>query len=123
MSTSASGSSSAGAATAAGGTRPTSTTTLRRRAGTCRPSAASARAGAPVSRPTPAAGSWPASRRRESAWRAQRGAGAGGGALEQQLALASVARQRRGPLELGARLVEAAELGQELGADARQVVV
>ena len=44
-------------------------------------------------------------------------------ALEQQLALARVARERRGALELGARLVDAAELGEQVAAHARQQVV
>jgi hypothetical protein len=37
------------------------------------------------------------------------------GALEQQLALAAVARERRGSLELGARLLRSAELEQKVG--------
>ena len=45
------------------------------------------------------------------------------GAGQQQLALARVARERRRALELGARLVEAAELGQQVAAHARQQVV
>ena len=44
-------------------------------------------------------------------------------ALQQQFALARVAGQRRGALELGARLVGAAELGQQVRAHARQQVV
>ena len=42
---------------------------------------------------------------------------------EQQLALARVARQRRRPLELGAGLGQAAELGEQVAAHARQQVV
>ena len=42
---------------------------------------------------------------------------------KQQLALALVAGQRRGALELGARLVDAAELGEQVAADAGQQVV
>src|SRR5438067_767594 len=45
------------------------------------------------------------------------------GALEEQFALAEVARERRRPLELRARLVETAEPGEEVAAHARQEVV
>src|SRR5213595_693968 len=44
------------------------------------------------------------------------------GALEQELALACVAGERRGALELRAGLVEAAELHEQSAADARQEV-
>src|SRR6266851_3231342 len=46
-----------------------------------------------------------------------------GRALEQQLPLAPVARERCGPLDLGPRLLEAAELGQQITAHARQQVI
>ena len=45
------------------------------------------------------------------------------GALEQQPPLGLVARQRRGALELGARLVGAAEPGEQVAAHRRQQVV
>src|SRR5205823_998087 len=49
--------------------------------------------------------------------------GRGRGALEQELALACGAGERRGALELRAGLVEAAELHEQIAADARQEVV
>src|SRR6058998_4386697 len=52
-----------------------------------------------------------------------RAACARGGPLEQQLALARVSRERCRALELRAGLVEAAELGEEVAAHARQEVV
>src|SRR5438067_12034541 len=48
---------------------------------------------------------------------------AGGRAIEEQLAFAGVARERCRALELDTRLVETAELGQEIAAHARQEVV
>src|SRR6266849_437650 len=61
-----------------------------------------------------------AGRVRRSAWRSAR---ARGGTLEQQLALACVARERCRALELRTGLVEAAELSEEVAAHARQEVV
>ncbi len=55
-------------------------------------------------------------------WRTP-GAGTTGRALAQELELARIAGERRRPLELRARLVEAAELGEEVAAHARQEVV
>src|SRR5258708_7315845 len=46
-----------------------------------------------------------------------------GGAVEEELALARVARERGRALELSARLVEAAELGEEVAAHGGQKVV
>ena len=46
-----------------------------------------------------------------------------GGTLEEQFAFARVSRERCRALELRARLVEAAELGEEVAAHARQQVV
>src|SRR5262245_65049009 len=48
---------------------------------------------------------------------------AGGGAVEEDGALACVAGQRGGALELGARLLVAAEPGQQVAADAGQEMV
>src|SRR5215813_162947 len=48
---------------------------------------------------------------------------AGCGALEEKLALAFIARERGGPLELGAGLLEATELAEEIAAHAGQEVV
>ena len=44
-------------------------------------------------------------------------------AQQRQLAFALVAGQRRGPLELGLRLAIAAQLAQQIAADARQQVI
>src|ERR687883_1216269 len=54
---------------------------------------------------------------RSSAWFSR------AGALEEQFALADVARERRRPLELRTGLVETAEPGEEVAAHARQKVV
>src|SRR5260370_15989588 len=55
--------------------------------------------------------------------RRRRATGTFGGALEEQLALPSVSRERCGALELLPRLVEAAELCQKIAAHAGQEVV
>ena len=47
----------------------------------------------------------------------------GGRALEQQRALAAVARERRGTLELGSRLGEPAEFDEQIAADAWQEMI
>src|SRR5262245_16605531 len=49
--------------------------------------------------------------------------GRGGGAVEQQLALARVLRERGRTLELAAGLLEATELVQEIGAYTRQQMI
>src|SRR2546430_7709151 len=48
---------------------------------------------------------------------------AGGGALEQQAALARILRERRRTLKLAARFLVAAEPGEEIAAHARQQVI
>src|SRR5216684_2962425 len=55
--------------------------------------------------------------------RPRRSVRAGGGALEQELALARVARQRSRALALSTCLVEAVELGEEIATHGRQQVV
>src|ERR1051325_9975575 len=53
----------------------------------------------------------------------RRSHGAGGGALQKERALAGVARERGGALELRARLAEAAKLEEQVTPNARQEVV
>ena len=64
-----------------------------------------------------ASGAWSCRRR------GHRSPGTLGRALQQQVALARVARQGGGALEFGAGLVQSAQLGQQVAADAGQEVV